>query len=358
MTRRVIGTMTGTSCDGLDLALLELDGQGMDLLPRFIKGQQFSLGQLGPRLRNLAEGQACTMEELCRLNHDFTSFHVECVRKANLGTVNLIVPHGQTLYHSPPHSLQLINLSLLSGKLNTPVMGDLRAMDLAKGGQGAPITPLADHFLYGCQGKKQVIVNLGGFCNLTFLPSDGSLSHIRGFDICSTNLLLDLLSRNILNRPYDEGGEGAKKGKEIPSLRKFLEEQLLQQQQLGSSLGQSHLPSLNWFNDFPFTPDLLTTACLAIGTVIGQTIKSLKADELLVAGGGAHNSVLMSAINQSSGLTPKSCDDQGPPSEYREAASMALLGALCIDKVPITLKAVTGANESFISGSYVDSKIP
>lgn len=358
MIRRVLGAMTGTSCDGLDLALLEVEGHGLELQTRFVQGFQYDLGDLGPRLRRLAEGEACTMEELCRLNEDFSSFHSDCIIKSNIGNIDLFVPHGQTLFHAPPLSLQMINLQKIAADLMVPVMGDLRGLDLAKGGQGAPITPLADYFFYRKKGEKRVIINLGGFCNLTFLPDDGLTENILGFDVCTTNLLLNLLSRMILNQPYDDGGKNAHEGKEIPDLRKDLETRLINQKKQGCSLGQQYFPDESWFRGHPLSVDLLKTSCLAIGSVIGSTVNSLGADRLLIAGGGSHNKVLMEAINNEAGLAPEQCSQYGPPSEFREAASMALLGTLCLDKVPITLEATTGAKEKFISGLFIDPRTP
>jgi len=350
--------MTGTSCDGLDLALLEISGHGENLQPKYLRGTQHDLGDLGPQLRRLAEGHACTLEELCRINNEFSSHHVQCIKASEFGQIDLFVPHGQTLYHAPPLSIQLINLQKIASELMVPVIGDLRGLDLARGGQGAPITPKADHFFYGRSDENRVVLNLGGFCNLSFLSSNAQLESIQGFDVCATNLLLDLLARKVLDRPYDFEGQGASEGTEIPALRQNLEARLKRQHLKGQSLGQRDLPHLEWMEGQSLNHDLLKTACLAIGSVIGSAVHSLKADRLLVAGGGAHNQVLMHAISQSAGLLPEPCGNYGPPSEYREAASMALLGTLSYDRVPITLESVTGAKGSFISGLTIDPRYP
>lgn len=356
MKRRVLGTMTGTSCDGLDISLLEIEGKGLNLKATFIEGSHHDLGELGKRLRNLSEGQSMTMEDLCQLNHDFTSFHIRCIEKSHSTPLDLIVPHGQTLFHAPPLSLQLIDLSQLGAKLMVPVIGDLRGADLARGGQGAPITPLADQFLYGNSKERKVIANFGGFCNLTLLSGDGVIENIRGFDVCVTNLLLDLLARNILEKPFDKDGLGAREGEEIPSLRKKLEQKLRSQFQKNSSLGQHDLPDESWFHGLEPNRDLLKTSCLAIGKIIGEAVSSLNPERLLVAGGGALNPVLMDAVSQSCGLSPESCDNYGPSSEYRESSAMAILGALAQDRVPTTLQSVTKAEDTFISGLYLDPR--
>src|SRR6185436_14618647 len=131
--------------------------------------------------------------------------HARAVAKAAAGCrLDLIAAHGQTVFHAPPLSWQMLNPWPLVRDLQTSVVFDLRGADLAHGGQGAPITPLADWVLFRSNSRTRAVVNLGGFCNLTLLPP-GRPDMVRGFDVCACNQLLDHIARGILQRPFDEG---------------------------------------------------------------------------------------------------------------------------------------------------------
>jgi 1,6-anhydro-N-acetylmuramate kinase len=211
--RRAIGCMTGTSIDSLDVALVEITGTGLAMTAHFVRGHTVSLGELAPRLRALAEQEPMTAGEIATLSREFALLHVEAVRalmRDEPSPADLICVHGQTVYHKPPVSWQLLTPSIIAHEVGVPVVHDLRAADLAKGGQGAPITPIADWVFFGHLPGPLGIVNLGGFCNVTLLPGADAtiaesqeLNAIKGMDVCACNQLLDAIARKLLNREYD-----------------------------------------------------------------------------------------------------------------------------------------------------------
>lgn len=361
--RRVIGCMTGTSLDGIDCALIEVDGHGLAMKPRFIRGTSGSLGDLAPRLRALAEQKPMTAGEIAALSREFALLHARAVNallEGDRGGCDLIAIHGQTVFHSPPVSWQLFNPAVLAHETGIDVVCDLRAADLAAGGQGAPITPLADWIWFRSPTERRVILNLGGFANATILPRDagpGSVADIRGMDICACNHVLDGVARIALGKPYDEGGAAAAAGTINPLGRDELLSVLSRQASGGRSLGTGDevLGAGGWLDRHGAAladTDLCASACAAVGGVIGRelaasaTSPSGAISRVLVAGGGSANKTLMRHISASlAQVSPsvrvESTDAHALPGAFREAAEMAVLGALCADGVPITLPGVT-----------------
>lgn len=370
-TRRlVIGAMTGTSIDGIDLALVEISGRGLDMRAKFLRGRSASLGGLAPRLREAAAQVPRPAAFFAELALELGRVHAEEARALAGGeTIDLAVLHGQTIHHAPPVSWQLMNPFPVAAALGCEVMSDLRQADLAAGGQGAPITPLADWILFGGEVPR-VILNLGGFSNATVLPAharrgakagsstDGesgaaagphAIDAIRGADLCVCNQLLDRAAAIVLGQPFDRDGAAAQAGRESPSLRAELEQLLDAQRLAGRSLGTGD-EAFAWVARAArelASNDLLRTAVAAIGAVIGHGVRAL-ADgsrgraEVIAAGGGARNLALCRSIAASLGRPLTTTGSLGVPIQMREAAAMAVLGALACDGVPISLRAVTG----------------
>lgn len=350
-TRLVAGCMTGTSIDSIDVALVEVRGRGLTMSARFVRGRTRSLGDLAIGLRRLADQHSATAGEIARLSREFALLHVEALREL-LGTdaADLIVVHGQTVFHAPPVSWQMINPAPIARALRAPVVFDLRAADLAAGGQGAPITPLADWVLFrraGATPACMAIVNLGGFCNITLLPpvqgtEGGEIREIEGFDVCACNQLLDGIARELFGVPFDEGGRHALRGAVHPEALEDLVRVLRAQSRARRSLGTGD-EGAAWISRWrarAAPDDLAATACEALGSVIAERVRP--ASLVLLAGGGARNAALAGAITSNASCRVEPLDARGVPIEHREAACMAVLGALCQDRVPITLPRVTG----------------
>ena len=173
MTRHVVGVMTGTSIDGMDVALVRVTGRGLDMRAELVRHISAPLGDLQPRLRAAADQQPMTAGEFAQLVWDFGVLHanvIERLLQAEKRKPDLICIHGQTVFHQPPISWQLVNPAPIAARFDCPVVSDLRQADLAHGGQGAPITPIADWILFRDSTRTRAIVNLGGFCNVTIVP--------------------------------------------------------------------------------------------------------------------------------------------------------------------------------------------
>ena len=345
--RWALGTMTGTSLDALDVSLIRASGEGLSMRVQIEAHATHDLGALRPWLRAAAEGAALSARDFASLALDFGRMHAAAMQAvAGERRIDLAAIHGQTIFHAPPLSWQLVNPWPVAQALRCPVVSDLRGADLALGGQGAPITPLADWILFRADAP-QVIVNLGGFCNITWLPAARTtLDGIGGADVCPCNHLLDAAARAALQQPFDRDGACAASGASEPEARMELLDTLDRATRAGRSLGTGD-EAVAWVTRHAglLPPaDLLATTADAIGTHIGAIAmrRAPDAQRLVLAGGGARNRALCAAIHRGAGgvnATPST--DLGVPVEARESSEMAVLGLLAHDGVPITLPAVT-----------------
>ncbi len=362
-TRLVAGCMTGTSIDGLDVALVKIKGHGLLMRAEVQRCLSRPLGELTGPLRMLARQEPMPAGEITRIARDFGLLHLQALKEL-IGDkeIDLVAVHGQTVFHRPPLSWQLINPAPIAYGLDVPVVYDMRAADLAIGGQGAPITPLADFILFRDPDETRCIVNLGGFCNITILPAcmkdvesglPDCVKLIHGRDVCACNQLLDRIARVLFRQPYDKNGENAVSGvvqtKPFNSLLALLEAQSGSNRSLGT--GDELLIWLDDNINIYKPNDLARIACAAIAETITTACKST--DRLILAGGSVKNKALMAEIFNRSKVPVDTSDEYGVPAQFREAVAMAVLGALCHDRTPITLPSVTGVDKAPVSGCWV-----
>jgi 1,6-anhydro-N-acetylmuramate kinase len=374
MERRVVGCMTGTSIDALDLALVRVRGAGLDLRAELLRFTSTPLGPLAQRLRAAAEQAPRSAGAFAALARDLSLVHVLAVRDLLQGErADLVVAHGQTIFHAPPLSWQLLVPSIVAQGVGVPVVADLRAADLAVGGQGAPITPLADWVLFrhlAVRGPVGV-VNLGGFANITRIPTppagpgvavEGArlqdwAESVTGQDLCACNHVLDTIARRVLGAPYDDGGQVARAGTPDPAALDDLRRVLGEQASRGRSLGTLD-EATAWLDRHAARlggAALCASAVRAIAERVALGV--MGCDVVLLAGGGAKNAALVEGIARlcaGSGASVETTGDHAVPIEAREAMEFAVLGALCEDRVPITLPRVTGATRRVLAGVRAD----
>lgn len=365
MSRRLVaGCMTGTSIDGLDIALVAIDGCGLDARHSVKRCLSKPLGSLAVSLRLITQRNPITAKEIARTTYGLATLHLSALKEL-IGDekVDLVAVHGQTVYHAPPLSFQMINPTPIAIGLNVPVVTDLRAADLAYGGQGAPITPIADFLLYRSSAETRCIVNLGGFCNLTLLPKYHSkapkdiqsvISQIKGQDVCACNQILDTIARRLFKAPLDVDGARSFKGNIKSEPFELLESHFKTQAASRRSLGTGDELISDWLAQFgnKYPPeDLARSACAAIASTV--VTKCNSADSIILAGGGVKNKTLVEEIRSRSEIPVELSDKKGIPSTHREAVAMAVLGTLCHDRIPVTLPHITGASSNSISGVWV-----
>ncbi len=370
--RNVIGCMTGTSMDAIDVALVTMHGEGLCLRAFVRRCLSYPLGALSQPLREFAAGEPASAAQIVRLADGLAHRHVAALRTLIRNEpVDLIAVHGQTVLHAPPLSWQLLSPAPIAEAFGTPVVCDFRAADLAAGGQGAPITPLADYVLFRDASETRAVINLGGFANYTLLPrqqagaaasQNDAVNGIRGADICVCNQLLDAVARNLFGEMLDQHGQHAAEGQVHSGLRDSLVRLLRGQANEGRSLGTGDELG-DWIEQHRAghrAEDLARSTCealaMTIAGVVNDTVQSVGLDginRILVGGGGVKNRVLFDAMKRYAKAITQPTDAFGVPASHREAAAMAVLGVLCQDAVPITLPQVTGARDSApVAGSW------
>lgn len=350
--RKIIGVMTGTSMDAIDASLVRVTGSRYEMRVSEERFESQHLGILGNELRELSAGTPASASDFARLCQTLgeTIAHFLHTRFGS-SNADLVVLHGQTIFHSPPLTWQLINPWPAAASLRTPVLYDLRRADTACGGEGAPLTPIADAVMFRSTERSRAIVNLGGFCNVTLLSHtpNGLLDPetIFGEDICPCNHWLDRAARFYFSAPFDTEGVQASSGSIQDSLHKRLYADWTHKKPR-TSLGSQH-------ESLPYTEglagiDVLATLCDVIGSLIVKRCTGF--DEILCAGGSTRNNTLMDAIRNHSEVPVETTQLAGIDPLHREAIAMAVLGALSMDGIPIGLGRVTGANQSIVSGSW------
>ena len=360
-TRLVAGVMTGTSLDGADAAVVRVDGSGLAMRARVLGSWSGGLGGAGEGLRRAAAGERLTALEFGKLGRALALACAEALRAAmnaaGVGRVGSVAAHGQTVAHEPPVSVQVLNGSVLAREVGAPVVFDLRAADLAAGGEGAPITPIADAVLFGGGDAGRVVVNLGGFVNATVLPTGrlgdaGYAERVKAFDVCACNHVLNRAAVRGWGSAFDEGGARAAGAEPVSGAVDAVAAVLRGQAErtgAGRSLGRTDeahatLDGLLASHDAAAVARSSAEAIAAV--VVDRIADAVRAGAgVVLAGGGARNAALAGAIGRRAeelGGAVVLSDELGVGVSEREAAAMAVLGALCADGAAITLPGVTG----------------
>ena len=353
VARLIVGCMSGTSMDAIDAALVAVNGTGLSMHASLERAATAPLPH-GDRLRAFADGEAFTARELRAIAADLGAAHRDLIARLIAdGVPDLIVMHGQTVLHDPPLSWQLLDPWPVATAFGCRIVTDLRSRSLASGGQGAPLTPLADWVLFRGEEPRSV-VNLGGFANITTLPAESGIAaadidRIGSGDVCPCNLVLDRLARGRLGKPFDHDGAAALAGTPDDAIAEQLASRL--SAPAGRSLGTGdEAPWLDEATAKLKPSDALATACDAIGRAIAR---GLPPGDVVVAGGGTLNLALVRAIERHLGGAVRKSDDLGVPIQSREAAAFAVLGALADDGVPVSLPRITGSATQGRDGQWI-----
>ncbi|MFE2386197.1 anhydro-N-acetylmuramic acid kinase [Streptomyces misionensis] len=370
---RVIGLMSGTSFDAIEVAAadLTLDGETLFLRP---------LGHLSvpyhDDLRDLIAATlppaATTTQAICALDtgvgQAFAGAAARALRELCDGTADLVVSHGQTLHHwvedgTVRGTLQLGQPAWIAEATGLPVVSDLRSRDVAAGGQGAPLVGMTDALLLHALPGTPAALNLGGIANMTVLaPGAEPLA----FDTGPANALLDAAVRHFTGgaAAYDEDGRRAAAGRTNPHLLRALLDDPYYRRPAPKSTGKEHfhLPYLLRALETAPTPDaddVLATLTRLTAVTVADACRAHKVSELVVSGGGTRNPVLMRMIEQElPGVRLRPSDDLGLPSDAKEALAFAVLGFLTVHGLPGTLPSGTGARHATLLGSITPGSTP
>lgn len=355
-----LGVMSGTSLDGLDIALIEqqdttrLLGTRYLPMPEDLRSALLSLCSSGPdelARAAIAEQQWVTLaaqgiNELLQQH----SLPAQAIRA--------IGSHGQTVRHEPARgfTIQIGNPALLAELTGISVVSDFRRRDVAAGGQGAPLVPAFHQALFASAGCRRAILNIGGFSNLSLLEQD---QPVHGFDCGPGNVLLDAWIQRHQGLAYDKSGEWAASGHVQPQLLQTLLSDPYFQTQGPKSTGRElfnidwldhHLQALPPFVAADVQASLLELTAISISAAL--TAAQPNSEVLLVCGGGAHNLALMQRL---AALLPacqvSSTDAHGVPADWVEAMAFAWLAHCCLEGIPANRPSVTGAQGLRVLGA-------
>lgn len=379
----VIGLMSGTSADGIDAAVVRLEGTPPSLIWEVLGHSHRSFApDLRTELFACFHPDSSSVDRLCRLNfalgRAFGSAALDAARDTRLtiDKIDLIGSHGQTLWHEPPingigSTLQLGEPALIAEMTGVPVVSNFRTRDMAVGGQGAPLVTLADWLLLSHPTRTRVAQNIGGIANVTFLPAFGQNNETQrkengviAFDTGPGNMLIDEAARLATNGAweYDRDGELAANGRVDESLlAEWLVEPYFQQRPprtTGRELFGTQRATEYWKQAIErgLSPnDVVATFTALTARSIEQAYRSFLPafpDEVIVSGGGARNNMLMKMLKER--LSPArltTSDEYGLGIEAKEAVAFAVLAYETWHRRPGNIPAATGASRAVALGS-------
>lgn len=380
-----IGLMSGTSVDGIDVAIVGISGEPPQLQVRL---RYFETVPYEEEVRNrifrLFRPETSSVIELCEMNfllgHVYADAVLHVLQNSGIphSEIAFISSHGQTVYHSPvpqrigkydvSSTLQIGEAAVIAEKTTIPVISDFRVRDIAAGGQGAPLVPFVDALLFSHPSKGRIAINLGGIANLTVLPAGGLPEQCIAFDTGPANMIIDGLVRKITDGKiaYDQDGQIARSGQVIEDyLQKWLSLSYFSEKPPKSTgrelFGEQCVEK--WWEDgqrFSFSAeDLVATATEFTVRTLAQAIHDFvlphfSIQELLIGGGGARNPVILEGIRRllpEQQIVPQ--ETTGIPSDAKEAVAFAVLGYECFHRRPNNLPSATGAKHPVVMGKIV-----
>jgi len=380
-TMVVAGVMSGTSADGIDVALLRVSPGKVHPRLALLAHEGFPYPRaLRKAVLGAMNASSTSTAELARLNWRLGIAYAEAVKetiKRHRAQIELIGCHGQTLYHQAAASAylgrrfactwQAGEAAVLVAELRVPVVSNFRPADMLAGGKGAPLVPMLDYVLFADAKRARVLQNIGGIANLTAIPAGGASGDVIAFDTGPGNMVMDALMQELYSRSYDRNGAIAARGSVLELILKYelrhpfyrlAPPRAAGREEFGREYAARFLAACRKVSSKP--EDAIATATeLTVRSIAGSYGK-FAAPELgsgrvdyIVSGGGARNRTLMAGLRAQ--LEPQNCrvvtiDSFGIPSEAKEAAAFALLAWLTWHRMPGNVPAATGASRAAILG--------
>ena len=349
---RIAGVMSGTSLDGIDVAIVEVLGRRIRTI-----GFLSTPYSEATRATILAVSDTAThTSAISRLNFQLAELYARAVLRAmrRFGPVDLIGCHGQTVYHEGrSNTLQLGEPAVLAERTGLPVVSNFRARDIAAGGQGAPLVPYVDYLLFRHRTRTRVALNIGGIANITVIPPAATPEDVVAFDTGPGNMVIDALAREI-GQPYDRGGKIAASGRVRTALLDDLLADPYYRRKPPKSAGREQY-GVAFVTRLKATghplPDLIATATVLTAATIAMAVGNRSAD-LIISGGGVHNSQIVAHL---AGFLPNTSmstsTDHGIDADAKEAIAFAVLAHETWRRKPSNLPSATGARRAVVLGS-------
>jgi anhydro-N-acetylmuramic acid kinase len=368
-----IGLMSGTSLDGVDAALIditEINGKIDYELIEFIT-KPFNKG-IKEEIQSCISIEESDVRLICSLNfklgYEFAEAAKLVCRIANikLSSIEFISSHGQTVWHNPisseryiPSTLQIGESAVIAYETNCQVVSNFRVMDMAAGGQGAPLVSYTDYLMYRDPERDIVLQNIGGIANLTYLPKGCTSNQVISFDTGPGNMMIDYVTEKYFGFAYDDGGNIARSGTVIEELLNSLMNdpyiakvppKTTGREYFGKEYIEQILSKIE--NKYQKVDILATFTMFVAQSIISNYQKYLRnIDLVIISGGGSFNTYLIDILKGNLKCQVKTLEEIEENSGAKEAIAFALLGYQTLHNRTNNLKSATGASNDVILGN-------
>lgn len=380
----VAGVMSGTSADGIDVALVRLMGRGFRTRPEVLAHEGYPFPAPVRRAILSVMNSSASVADLARLSFVLGELYAEAIcetaKRASLKP-DLVGCHGQTIYHQgdPAPFLgrkvactwQTGEGSVIAARCGVPVVSDFRPADMAAGGKGAPLVPFLDYILFRHRRRGRIVQNIGGIGNLTAIPSKARPDQVVAFDTGPGNMVIDQIMDRLFDKRYDRNGRIAAKGKALDTVvSEILAGRFFRRKPPKTAgreeFGREFVTAFLRRCGRARKEDIVATATALTARSIAESVGSLlpgaqrdgsrtdrRFHDYIVSGGGANNPTLMRMIEEELrpfSLRIRRSDEAGMPSEAKEAAAFALLAYETWRHEPSNVPSATGATRPVILG--------
>jgi anhydro-N-acetylmuramic acid kinase len=393
MSMIIAGVMSGTSADGINVALVQLSTHGRGHPShKLLAHEEYPFPAPVRRVvLAMMNAELASVADLARLNFLLGELYAEAVAKTlrkHRVKLDLVGCHGQTLYHQGVAqrflgrklavTWQTGEGAVIAARLGVPVVSDFRPADMAAGGKGAPLVPFLDYFLYrdervGSIAQNRIAQNIGGIANLTAIPAGASLRQVIAFDTGPGNMVMDAVMEKLFGKRYDRNGKIASSGRVLDGVTS----QLLRATFFGQKpprtagreeFGREYVARFLQLCRDVSKPDVVATATALTARSIADAVRRFvlprfagsrqakhgqSNHQMIVSGGGAKNPTLMAMLRDEItplGISLHSSDEFGLPGEAKEAVAFALLAHETWHRRPSNVPSATGAKRAAILG--------
>ncbi|KPK35271.1 MAG: hypothetical protein AMJ65_17505 [Phycisphaerae bacterium SG8_4] len=376
---RVAGLMSGTSADGVDVAIIDIAGRKVQL-------RAFEMFPYPPALRRevlrLCRPESARLDNICHYNFVLGEVFADSVIKLcsnsriSLSSIDVIGSHGQTIYHSPRgrrygrrairSTLQIGEPSVIAQHTGVTTVADFRPRDIAAGGEGAPLVPYADYVLFGHNRLTRAVQNIGGIANVTFIPAGSKSDEIVAFDTGPGNMVIDGIIRLASDgkRNFDRDGNMAARGVVDNKLLGEMRKHPFLRRRPPKSTGREQFGAVFADQIYRRAVKKRLSDTDVVATVTALTARSITQayrrflpampDEMILCGGGAHNRTLVEMLrSELEDVKILSTGDFGISVDAKEAVSFAILAWATVKGIPNNVPGATGAEQPVVLGKII-----
>ena len=360
--------MSGTSLDGIDVALVRIEGSGVDTKYELLEYASYPYSKdIQDKVMDVSYVETSDVAKISTLHYELGQVYSDTVQtfikdhqiKEKIDAVGL---HGQTIHHLPNETIkstmQIGSASHLAFDLKTTVVSNFREMDIVAGGDGAPLVPYTDYIMFGNK-EGLMLQNIGGIGNVTVIGKDSAIEDVFAFDTGPGNMMINTASQYFYQKDYDENGDYAKQGKRIDSLYESLINHDYIKETPPKSTGREmfgETMTLEYCRQYQDKPNdvIYTLTEFTAETIYQSYLRFIKdkvaIDKLVVSGGGAYNQVIMKELALRFDIPVLRQEDLGHSSDAKEAVAFALLANDTLSHVPNNIPQATGAKCPVILG--------